>query len=88
MHDYTDKIKDTLFDSEELKRTVEDIYRYPLRPTATDALNRQLKAGIADDALAELCISLRSEDRLCIVEEDHEHREPRIICSLGLIGGE
>ncbi|MCA0360655.1 MAG: phospholipase D-like domain-containing protein [Armatimonadetes bacterium] len=80
-----EKIKGTLFESEELLRTIEDIYRYPLRQTATDSLNRQLKAGIADESLAELCIALRSEDRLCIVEEDREHREPRIICSLGLV---
>lgn len=84
---YAEKIKGTLFESVELLRTIEDIYRYPLRQTATDTLNRQLKAGITDESIAELCIALRSEDRLCIVEEDREHREPRIICSLGLVEG-
>lgn len=84
---FAERIQGTLFSSEELLRTIEDIYRYPLRQTATDTLNRQLKAGVSDEALAELCIALRSEDRLCIIEAEFEHREPRIICSLGLVGG-
>lgn len=82
---HADKVRGTLFASDELLRTIEDIYRYPLLQAAADTLNRQLKAGIADEAIAELCVALRSEDRLCIVEEDREHREPRIICSLGLV---
>jgi len=48
-------------------------------------LNRQLKAGISDDQLASLVISLREEDKLAIVNEDEQpNREPQIICSLGL----
>jgi hypothetical protein len=82
---YAEEVKGTLLESEELLRVVEDIYRYPLRQTATDTLNRQLKAGIGNDALAELCIALRSEDRLCLVSDEHERKEPRIICSLGLV---
>jgi superfamily II DNA or RNA helicase len=85
---YAERVKGTLFESEELLRTIEDIYRYPLRQSATDTLNRQLKAGATDEALSELCIALRSEDRLCLVAEELEQREPRIICSLGLVGGQ
>lgn len=85
LFDYAGRVKGTLFESDELLRTVEDLLRYPLRQSATDTLNRQLKAGIFDEALAELCIALRGEDRLCIIEEDRERREPRILCSLGLV---
>jgi hypothetical protein len=85
---YAERVKGTLFESEALLRTIEDIYRFPLRQSATDTLNRHLKAGVVDEALTELCITLRSEDRLCLVAEEHEHREPRIICSLGLVGGQ
>ena len=85
---YAERVKGTLFESEELLRTIEDIYRYPLRQSATDTLNRQLKAGATDEALSELCIALRSEDRLCLVAEELEQREPRIICSLGLVGSQ
>ncbi len=84
---YAEHVKGTLLASDELMRVVEDIYQYPLRQTATDTLNRQIRAGISDEALSELCISLRSEERLCLVSDKAESREPKIICSLGLIGG-
>lgn len=82
---YGDKVKGSLFDTNELLRTMEDVYRYPLRQSATDTLNRKLKAGITDEDLAELCIALRNEGRLSIIEDDPEHQEPRIICSMGLV---
>jgi superfamily II DNA or RNA helicase len=73
------------FEARGLFKAVEEILRYPLRPTATDTLNRQLKAGISDEALAELVMNLREEDRLCIIsDKDDEIRDPRIICSMGL----
>ena len=81
---YADDVRGELFDIPELKRAIDEIYRFPLRQAATDALNRQLRSGITDQALAELVITLRDEDRLCIVEGERETREPQIICSLGL----
>src|SRR5262249_52848245 len=81
---YAEQVKGTLFESQELLKAIDDIYRYPLRQSATDTLNRQLKTGISDQSLADLVIALRQEDRLCRVQEEPEHREPQIICSLGL----
>ena len=81
---YTEEVKGTLFDIPELRRAIEDIYRYPLRQGAIDILNRQLRSGISDRGLAELVIALRNEDRLCIVQEERQTQEPQIICSLGL----
>ena len=69
------------------RKAIEEIYRYPLRQSATDTLNRQLRAGIADDKLAELVMALRDEDRLCIIHEEEQTHEPQIICSLGLAPG-
>jgi len=75
----------TLFVNEALKRAVDDIYQYPLKEFARETLARQLKAGIPDETLANLVISLRDDDKLCITEdEDKNVREPRIICSIGL----
>lgn len=77
---------DTLFVNEKLKKAIDDIYKYPLREYARETLNRQLKAGISDHELADLVISLREEEKLSIIsEEEITHKEPLIICSMGLI---
>jgi Helicase conserved C-terminal domain len=81
---FVDDNQGTLFVNQELLRSIDDIYRYPLREVAKDILNRQLRSGIQDYQLAELVVSLRAEDRLCIIEEEQEEQEPKIICSLGL----
>lgn len=81
---YAESIKGTLFETQELLKAIDEIYRYPLRSSAVDALNRQLRSGITDERLAEIVLSLRDDDRLCIVEEEEQTHEPRIICSLGL----
>jgi superfamily II DNA or RNA helicase len=81
---YADEVKGTLFDTQQLRRTIEDIYSYPLRQVAIDILNRQLRSGISDADLARRVIDLRDEGRLCIIHDEEESQEPRIICSLGL----
>jgi superfamily II DNA or RNA helicase len=81
---YAQEMKGTLFVSEELLKAIDEIYRYPLRQSAIDTLNRQLRSGISNQQLAELVVALRTDDRLCIVSEEAEKREPQIICSLGL----
>lgn len=81
---YAQEMKGTLFITEELLKAIDDIYRYPLRQSAIDALNRQLRSGISNQQLAELVVALRMDERLCIVSEEVEKREPQIICSLGL----
>ena len=86
LKNYAENVKGTLFDTELLRRAVDDIYRYPLRQAAVDTLNRQLRSGIADAFLAQIVTTLRDDDRLCIVHKEDERQEPQIICSMGLIG--
>ena len=74
----------TLFVSQELLKTIDDIYRFPLREAAKDTINRLFRSGIQDFQLADLVVTLRSEDRLCIVSEEQEEKDPQIICSMGL----
>lgn len=76
----------TLFDTQERRRTLDEIYRFPLRETARNLINRQIKAGISGEDLATLLTTLRESDRLCVVEDDDNGNSgPRIICSLGLV---
>jgi hypothetical protein len=77
-------VRGTLFESQDLLIAIDQIYRYPLRQSAVDQLNRQLRSGINDQQLAELVIALYQDDRLCLVQEDANTREPQIICSMGL----
>lgn len=84
---YAVEIKGTLFESTELLKAIDEIYRYPMRQTAIDTLNRQLRSGVSDEILTQIVITLREEGRLCIIHEEEQTQEPRIICSLGLVGG-
>jgi superfamily II DNA or RNA helicase len=78
--------KDGLFITEEIKRTHQDIYRFPLKEDAIDAVNRELKSGIDDEKLVEMLCSLNEQDKLCIKNEDEQKvKEARIICSMGLV---
>jgi len=82
---YCKEYENTLFVNDALKKAIDDIYKYPFKEFARETLNRQLKAGISDEDLAGLVVSLREEDKLCIVNQDEmPDREPQIICSLGL----
>jgi hypothetical protein len=81
---YYEQVKGTLFELPELAKCIEEIHRHPLRQSAVDTLNRQLRAGVTDEKLAGLAIALRDEDRLCIIHEEERPNEPQIICSMGL----
>lgn len=82
---YCKSLQNTLFAPEALKKAIDDIYKRPLKEFARETLNRQLKAGINDEELANLVISLREEEKLTIVnEEEQTEKMPQIICSLGL----
>jgi len=89
LHRYIEEYKDTLFVTEELKRSIEDIYRYPLREYARETINRQLKMGITDSTLAQIIVSLRDEGKLSLKNEDEiKYKEPKIICSMGIVNHE
>jgi superfamily II DNA or RNA helicase len=86
LKDYVEQLRREapLFLPQDLERAVDDLYRYPLRSTARDSINRQIKAGVSNEDLARLVVALRAEDRLSLIQTEGEANEPRILCSMGL----
>ena len=81
---YAENVAGTLFDSRDLHKAIEDIYRFPLLQSATDALNAHLRSGASDELLTQLVLTLRQDGRLCVVTETDQPQEARIVCSMGL----
>ena len=83
---YYEEIKNTLLEHPELKKAIDDIYKYPLRESAKDLLNRRFKLSIDDQELASLVVNLREEGRLCIIEDNggDQFDIPQIITSMGI----
>ena len=82
---YAQEQMNTLFQDQELERALDDIYQHPLLETAADLLNRLMRGGVNDEELASAVKSLREEGRLTYAEQDAAQREPRVVCSMGLI---
>ena len=80
----TEQIK-TLFRDEELERALDDMYQRPLLETSGDMLNRLMRSGVNDEELAGAVKSLREESRLTYAEDNATLREPRVVCSMGLV---
>ena len=80
----TEQMK-TLFRDEELERALDDMYQRPLLETSADLLNRLMRSGVNEEELAGAVKSLREEGRLTYAEDDATLREPRVVCSLGLV---
>jgi hypothetical protein len=85
---YAETQRNTLFRDEELERALDDVYAHPLLETAGDLLNRLMRGGVNDEELAGAVKTLREEGRLTYTEEDAQLREPRVVCSLGLIANQ
>jgi superfamily II DNA or RNA helicase len=89
LKDYINKRRNGLFKeaiSPELDKAVDAIYAYPLLRSAADTLNRQMRSGIDDNQLAELVVTLYTDNRLVMKSDDDndDEPEPQILCSLGL----
>ena len=87
LNDFLRHRQGDLFLTDHVRAAIQAIYDHPLTTEAADKLNRQLRLGLTDDALAELVTGLHRDDRLVLVNlHDPGLREPRIVCSLGLSG--
>lgn len=84
LNPYTSKLPQSDTKAVDLAKAVQEIYKYPLYETAKATLNKHLRSNISDEDLAILVLGLRDDGRLCVVHQDDQLGEPRIICSLGL----
>jgi len=82
---YAESLRNTLFSDGELEHALDELYARPLLETASDLLNRLMRSGVNDEELAEALKSLREENRLTYAEDDAQLREPRVVCSMGLV---
>ncbi len=82
---YAERQMTTLFRDEELERALDDMYQRPLLETSSDLLNRLMRSGVNAEELANAVKSLREENRLTYTEDDATLREPRVVCSMGLV---
>lgn len=86
---YCEDNKNMLIANEQLKKALDQLYRFPLKESSIDVLSRQMKSGISDEMLSELLVSLYEEDKLCIINEDEpRNKMPQIICSMGIVNEE
>ncbi|MGB9754714.1 helicase-related protein [Roseiflexus castenholzii] len=72
---------------EQIGHVLDLIWQYPLKESARDAISRQMRLGITDEALLELVLHRAMDDNLCDVteKEDNSHAEPHIVCSMGVV---
>ncbi len=78
----------TLFFSQEkremLKLAIDDIYNYQFVESTKVILGRLLRVGNNDD-IVETVLEMHKSGTLCRIDRDRdEHKEPTIICSMGL----
>ena len=86
LKDYHERYRGDMYQNEDIKKAIDEIYHYPLQEVARDTLSRQFKIGLSDEQLAASVLHLRDEGKWCRIElKDIEQKQPSVICSLGLV---
>ena len=71
-------------DLKKLDKVIEEIYKHPLTERARELINRRLREGGNNEALAELAFHLHDDGILTASVEKQQDRNPKLICSIGL----
>ncbi len=75
----------TLEKKELLKFAIDQIYNYPLLENSKFILGRMMRTGNTHDDIVDTVIEMFENANLCRIDEDKiKHKDPVIICSMGL----
>ncbi len=70
---------------EVLKLAIDQIYNYPILENSKFILGRMMRTGNTHDDIIETVIEMYENANLCRIDEDKtKHKDPTIICSMGL----
>ncbi len=70
---------------ESLKFAIDQIYNYPLLENSKFILGRLMRNNTAHDDIVDTVIEMYENGNLCHIDEDKtKHKDPTIICSMGL----
>lgn len=68
-----------------LKFAIDQIYNYPLLENSKFILGRMMRTGSTHDDIVDTVIEMFENANLCRIDEDKiKHKDPVIICSMGL----
>ena len=68
-----------------LKFAIDQIYNYPLLENSKFILGRMMRTGSTHDDIVDTIIEMYENGNLCRIDEDKtKHKDPVIICSMGL----
>jgi len=68
-----------------LKFAIDQIYNYPLLENSKFILGRMMRTGSTHDDIVDTVIEMYENGNLCRIDEDKtKHKDPVIICSMGL----
>lgn len=68
----------------ELKEAITQIYNYPMREQAKFTLGQMLKRNDDITYLTDFIVEMYKADQLCVVTDEVEGKETRVMCSMGL----
>lgn len=73
-----------IFATPELKEAINQVYNYPLREQSKFTLGQMLKRGDMVDDFSEYLTEMYRANQLCVIADENDNKEARVICSLGL----
>ncbi|MBT3193699.1 MAG: NgoFVII family restriction endonuclease [Verrucomicrobia bacterium] len=81
---HLDHIEGELFDTDQIRRAMQEIYENPLKERAKAVLGQHLKLKSSAQTVAETVQALYEDDELVLGKHESGNGEPQLICSLGL----